>query len=99
ADTVVKGRLVNQRVIPNALEGRGVLARYFRGENELTVWTSTQIPHLARSVLAGMLGIGEHRLRVITPEVGGGFGSKLNVYREEAIVTALAIGLGVAGER
>src|SRR6185295_5773388 len=95
ADRVVTGRLVNQRVIPNALEGRGVLARYFRGEQELTVWTSTQIPHLARSVIAGMLGIGEHRLRLITPEVGGGFGSKLNVYREEAIVAALAMRLGV----
>jgi aerobic carbon-monoxide dehydrogenase large subunit len=95
ADRIVTGRLVNQRVIPNALEGRGVLARYFRGEHELTVWTSTQIPHLARSVLAGMLGIGENRLRLITPEVGGGFGSKLNVYREEAIVAALAMRLGV----
>lgn len=94
ADRVVTGRLVNQRVIPNAIEGRGVLARYFPGEHELTVWTSTQIPHLARSVLAAMLGIGENRLRLITPEVGGGFGSKLNVYREEAIVAALAMRLG-----
>jgi len=94
ADRVVKSRLVHQRVVPNAMEGRGVLARYFPGEKELTVWTSTQIPHLARSVLAGMLSVPEHKLRVITPEVGGGFGSKLNVYGEEAIVAYLSMLLG-----
>jgi len=94
ADHVVKGKLVHQRLIPNAMEPRGVLARYFPGEKELTIWTSTQIPHLARSLLAGMVGVPEHKVRVITPEVGGGFGSKLNVYGEEAIVAYLSIVLG-----
>jgi carbon-monoxide dehydrogenase large subunit len=85
ADRVVKQRLVNQRLAPIAMEPRGVLARYLPGENELTIWSSTQIPHLLRTQLAIMVGLPENRLRVITPEVGGGFGSKLNVYGEEAL--------------
>src|SRR5262249_40957023 len=60
ADHVVKARLVHQRLVPNAMEPRGVLARYFPGEKELTIWTSTQIPHLARSVLAGLLRVPPH---------------------------------------
>lgn len=95
ADRVVAGKLVNQRVIPNSIETRGVLARYLPGERELTVWTSTQIPHLARSILAGMLSLPENRVRVIAPEVGGAFGSKLNVYREEALAAFLSIKFGV----
>src|SRR2546423_14734137 len=68
------------------MEGRGVLARYCPGEQELTIWSSTQIPHPLRTQLALMIGIPENQLRVITPEVGGGFGSKLNVYAEEALL-------------
>jgi carbon-monoxide dehydrogenase large subunit len=68
------------------MEPRGVLARYFPGEQELTLWTSTQIPHLCRTQVAIMLGMAENKLRLITPEVGGGFGSKLNVYAEEALM-------------
>jgi carbon-monoxide dehydrogenase large subunit len=94
ADRVVKGKLVHQRLVPNSMEPRGVLARWFPGEKELTIWTSTQIPHLARSVLAGMLSVPEHKVRVITPEVGGGFGSKLNVYAEEALAGYLSMLLG-----
>ncbi len=86
ADRVIKQRIVHQRLAPIAMEGRGVLARYFPGEAELTVWSSTQIPHLLRTQLALMIGIPENKLRVITPEVGGGFGSKLNVYAEEALL-------------
>lgn len=86
ADRVLKQRIVHQRLAPIAMEGRGVLARYFPGEAELTVWSSTQIPHLLRTQLALMIGIPENKLRVITPEVGGGFGSKLNVYAEEALL-------------
>jgi carbon-monoxide dehydrogenase large subunit len=86
ADKVIKQRVVHQRLAPIAMEPRGVLARYFPGEEELTIWTSTQIPHLARTQLALMLGIPENKLRVIAPEVGGGFGSKLNVYGEEALL-------------
>ncbi len=86
ADHVIKQRMVHQRLAPIAMEPRGVLARYFPGEEELTVWSSTQIPHLLRTQLALMIGIPENKLRVITPEVGGGFGSKLNVYAEEALL-------------
>ena len=86
ADKVIKQRLVHQRLAPIAMEPRGVLARYYPGEQELTVWSSTQIPHLLRTQLAIMIGIAENKLRVITPEVGGGFGSKLNVYAEEALL-------------
>jgi len=86
ADHVIKQRIIHQRLAPIAMEPRGVLARYFPGEAELTIWSSTQIPHLLRTQLALMIGIPENKLRVITPEVGGGFGSKLNVYAEEALL-------------
>jgi carbon-monoxide dehydrogenase large subunit len=94
ADRVLKQRIVHQRLAPIAMEGRGVLARYFPGEEELTVWSSTQIPHLLRTQLALMIGIPENKLRVITPEVGGGFGSKLNVYAEEALFGWISMQLG-----
>src|SRR5438477_1207042 len=94
ADHVIKQRVTNQRLAPVAMEPRGVLARYFPGEQELTVWSSTQIPHLMRTQVALMIGIPENRLRVITPEVGGGFGSKLNVYAEEALLGWISMQLG-----
>src|SRR5712692_2582376 len=94
ADKVIRQRLLNQRLIPMAMEPRGVVADYKRGEKQLTVWSSTQTPHLLRTQLAAMLGVPEHSVRVITPEVGGGFGSKLNVYAEEALVGYLAMKLG-----
>lgn len=86
ADRVIKQRILNQRLIPMAMEPRGVLARYLPGEGELTIWSSTQIPHLLRTQIALMLGMPENRIRIIAPEVGGGFGSKLNVYAEEALL-------------
>jgi aerobic carbon-monoxide dehydrogenase large subunit len=85
ADKVITQRLNHQRLAPIAMETRGVLAQYFPGEQQLNLWSSTQIPHLLRTQLALMLGIAENRLRVVAPEVGGGFGSKLNVYAEEAL--------------
>jgi len=94
AEKVIKQRILNQRLAPVAMEPRGVLARYLPGEQELTLWSSTQIPHLLRTQLALMLGIPENKLRVITPEVGGGFGSKLNVYGEEALLGWIAMQLG-----
>ena len=94
ADRVVKQRILHSRLAPIAMEPRGVLARYFPGEEELTVWSSTQIPHLLRTQLALMIGIPENKLRVITPEVGGGFGSKLNVYGEEALLGWISVQLG-----
>ena len=94
ADRVVKQRVLHQRLAPIAMEPRGVLARYFPGEQELTLWSSTQIPHLMRTQVALMIGIPENKLRVITPEVGGGFGSKLNVYSEEALLGWISMQLG-----
>ncbi|MEW6734652.1 MAG: glyceraldehyde dehydrogenase subunit alpha [Acidobacteriota bacterium] len=93
ADRVIKQYMVNQRLAPIAMEPRGVIARYLPGEQELTVWSSTQIPHLLRTQLAVMLNLPENRLRVITPEVGGGFGSKLNVYGEEAALGFISMKL------
>lgn len=86
ADRIVSQRLIHQRLIPVAMEPRGVLVQYLPGEEQMTLWSSTQIPHLMRTQVALMLGIPENRLRVIAPEVGGGFGSKLNVYAEEALL-------------
>jgi carbon-monoxide dehydrogenase large subunit len=86
ADRIVSQRIVHQRLAPIALEPRGVLAQYFPGERQLNLWSSTQIPHLMRTQVALMLGVNENKMRVVAPEVGGGFGSKLNVYAEEALL-------------
>jgi carbon-monoxide dehydrogenase large subunit len=89
ADVVVKQRMSNQRLIPNPLENRGVVAHYEQGPATLTVWTSTQIPHMLRGMYATLLRLPEQRVRVVAPDVGGGFGCKLNVYPED-IITACA---------
>jgi aerobic carbon-monoxide dehydrogenase large subunit len=94
ADVVVKERIVSQRLIPTAMETRGVVAEWRGAEKSLTLYSSTQIPHLMRSAVAGMLGLEENRLRVVAPEVGGGFGSKLNVYAEEALMGFVAMHTG-----
>lgn len=94
AEVIVKERIVSQRLIPTAMETRGVVADYHAAETRLTLYSSTQIPHLLRTLVAQMLGLAEHRMRVITPEVGGGFGSKLNVYAEEALMGFVAIKIG-----
>jgi aerobic carbon-monoxide dehydrogenase large subunit len=94
ADKIVKERMVNQRLIPVAMEPRGVVANYNAGEKQLTIWSSTQIPHLLRTQIAAMLSVPEYSVHLITPEVGGGFGSKLNVYAEEPLVAHLAMRLG-----
>ena len=93
ADHVVSQRFVNQRLIPNAMETRGVLAEYLPGEGTLTVWSSTQVPHILKTQLSLIVDVPEQKVRVIAPEVGGGFGSKLNVYPEEVVVSHLAIQL------
>ncbi len=88
ADVVVERRIVNHRTAGAAIEPRGVLADP-HGDS-ITLYSSTQIPHIARFALSGIVGIPEDRLRVVAPDVGGGFGSKLQVYPEEALVLALA---------
>jgi aerobic carbon-monoxide dehydrogenase large subunit len=90
ADVIVKQRITSQRLVPMAMETRGMVAEWRAGEKSITLHTSTQIPHLVRSMVAGMLGMPENHFRVITPEVGGGFGSKLNVYAEEALISWIA---------
>jgi aerobic carbon-monoxide dehydrogenase large subunit len=94
AEIVVKQRITSQRLIPTAMETRGVVAEWRPGDKAMTLWSSTQIPHLMRTMVAGILGMNENLLRVITPEVGGGFGSKLNVYAEEALMGFVAMKIG-----
>ncbi|MGH9470600.1 MAG: xanthine dehydrogenase family protein molybdopterin-binding subunit [Terriglobia bacterium] len=91
---VLKQRLINQRLAPVSMETRGVVANYSPGEDTLTVWSSTQVPHILKTQLAIMLGMDEPRCRVIAPEVGGAFGSKLNVYSEEGVACYASRKLG-----
>jgi aerobic carbon-monoxide dehydrogenase large subunit len=93
ADRIVKHRLYHQRLTPMTIEPRAVVASYHAGEETMTLWTATQVPHLVRTLLPGMIGIAENKLRIIAPEVGGGFGAKLNVYPEEALCAHLAMRL------
>ena len=88
---VVKHRFVNQRLAPSPIETRGVIAEFRQADKTLTVWSSSQIPHLLRNYLAEQLGLTQHQLRVIVPEVGGGFGCKLNIYPEEALTSFAAM--------
>ena len=90
ADHTIKERYLQQRLIPMAIEPRGVcvLPEPFGGD--FTIYTATQIPHILKVMLGITLGLPEHKLRVVAPSVGGGFGSKLNVYAEEALCLALA---------
>jgi len=94
AEVVVKQRITSQRLIPTPMETRGVVAEWHPGDRSLTLYSSTQIPHLLRTLVAQMLGLDENRLRVVTPEVGGGFGCKLNVYAEEALMGFVAMKVG-----
>jgi carbon-monoxide dehydrogenase large subunit len=94
ADVTIKERYRQQRLIPNAIEPRGVIVQPFPATGELTMWSATQIPHIARVTLSMVTGVPEAKLRVVAPEVGGGFGSKLNVYAEEALALVLARRLG-----
>jgi aerobic carbon-monoxide dehydrogenase large subunit len=91
---VVKQRIVNQRLAPSSIETRGVVAEFRKADKTLTVWSSSQIPHLLRDILSATVGLPQHQVRVIVPEVGGGFGSKLNVYPEELVAAYAAMKLG-----
>jgi aerobic carbon-monoxide dehydrogenase large subunit len=82
----VKKRIVNQRLVANALEPRACVARYDEATGELTLWVTSQNPHVHRLLMcAFVLGIPEHKVRVIAPDVGGGFGSKIFLYNEEVV--------------
>jgi carbon-monoxide dehydrogenase large subunit len=87
---IVSVRAEHNRLAGAPMEPRGVVAHYDPGTGELTVWSTTQNPFLARADLASILGFPEHKLRVIAPDVGGGFGVKGPVYGEEVVASVLA---------
>jgi carbon-monoxide dehydrogenase large subunit len=86
AHHVTKIDLTNNRLIPNAMEPRAAIGEYDSGQDAFTLYTTSQNPHVARLVLSAFIGIApEHKLRVIAPDVGGGFGSKIFIYAEETV--------------
>ncbi len=93
-EVVVRERIVQQRLIPNAMEPRAALAQWVGVTGELTLWSTTQNPHIVRLLLSSVAGVPEHKIRVIAPEVGGGFGSKIAFYADEAITVFCAMKLG-----
>ena len=96
ATTVVRQHLVNQRLIANAIEPRASLASYDVASDELTLYVTSQNPHVHRLIMgAFVLGIPEHKFRVIAPDVGGGFGSKIFIYPEECVLAWASKRLGV----
>ena len=87
ADKVVKLDLVNNRLIPNAMEPRAAIGDYNPSSEELTLYTASQNPHLSRLILSAFNAVHpEHKFRVVAPDVGGGFGSKINAYAEDVVV-------------
>jgi carbon-monoxide dehydrogenase large subunit len=94
ADVTVSESYRQNRLIPNAIEPRAIFVQPLPANGEFTLWSTTQVPHIARITLSGVTGIPESKLRVIAPDVGGGFGSKLNVYPEEALALTISRRLG-----
>jgi len=94
AEVVVRRRFIQQRLIPTAMEPRAVVVAPLPASDEYTVYSATQIPHVLKLMLAMVTGVPEQKLRVIAPDVGGGFGSKLNVYAEEVLTLLVARRLG-----
>jgi carbon-monoxide dehydrogenase large subunit len=95
AEVVISQRMVNHRLIPNAIEPRGVVAHYEPGKGSMTIWSSTQNPHILRTSIAAANGLGQDQVRAIAPEVGGGFGAKINIYGEEYVTAAISKRLGI----
>ena len=86
AKHVTRLDIVNNRLVPNAIEPRAAIGEYDAGTDHLTLWNTTQNPHVARLVISAFVGMTpEHKLRVIAPDVGGGFGSKIFIYPEEVV--------------
>ena len=94
AEVVVRDIIIQQKLIPNAIEPRSAIASYLPAMGELTLWNNTQNPHIARFLSSVITGIPEHKIRVIAPEVGGGFGSKAPVYPGEMIASFCSMKLG-----
>ena len=95
AEVVISQRMVNQRLAPSAMEPRGVVAHFEPGKGTMTIWSSTQNPHILRTFIAAMTGLGQDQVRAIAPEVGGGFGAKINIYGEEYVAAAVSKRLGI----
>ncbi|MFO7291751.1 MAG: molybdopterin cofactor-binding domain-containing protein [Actinomycetes bacterium] len=94
-DTVVVSLdMVNQRLIPTAIEPRAVLANWMPGYERFEVYSSTQVPHALAGAIAKTFGLASNAVRVVAPEVGGGFGAKLNVYADEILVSFASKALG-----
>ena len=94
AEVTISQRMVNQRLAPVPMETRGVVASYNKGDETLTVWNSTQAPHILKTIIGLTVNVPEHKMRVIAPEVGGGFGAKANLYPEDLLASALSIKTG-----
>jgi carbon-monoxide dehydrogenase large subunit len=95
AEVVVKQRLVNHRLIPNPMETRGDIGWYNPGTDEYTIWASSQTPHIQRLLLAAFVtGIPEHKIRFISPDIGGAFGSKIFTYADMALVLFASKAIG-----
>jgi len=94
AEVTVSDRIIQQRLIPNAMEPRAALASYTLATGELTLWNTTQNPHIVRFLSSLVCGLGEDKIRVIAPEVGGGFGSKIAVYPADFITIFCSMQLG-----
>jgi carbon-monoxide dehydrogenase large subunit len=91
AEVRISHRIVNQRLIPTPMEGRGAIAQYLPVTGEFTIWMTSQAPHVMRLLMtAFVFGIPETRMRVISPQIGGGFGSKIFLYPEYCLMAALA---------
>lgn len=95
AEVVIRQRLVNQRLIPNAMEVRGDIGWYNPGTDEYTIWMSSQTPHIQRLLLSAfVMGIPEHKIRCISPDVGGAFGSKIFTYADMPLVLFASKAIG-----
>jgi aerobic carbon-monoxide dehydrogenase large subunit len=94
APVVVKDRIIQQRLIPTAMEPRGAVAQFTPATGELTLWNTTQNPHIVRFIMSIVTGVPEDRLRVIAPEVGGGFGSKIAQIQGDFITVFCSMKVG-----
>ena len=94
AEVSVSQRIVQQRLLPSAMEPRAAVASWNPGTGQLTLWATSQNPHIHRFLCSVMLKLPEHRIRVISPDVGGGFGSKIPAYADEVLVCWAAMTLG-----
>ncbi len=96
APHVTRIKITNNRLIPNAIEPRAAISDFNRGTDELTLYTTSQNPHLVRLVFTAFVQLApEHKIRIIAPDVGGGFGSKIFIYSEETAISWASMKLGI----